>query len=232
MRQKMYQHKKHLFFDLDHTLWDFDKNSALTFEKIFEINHIQVELEDFLEVYVPINLAYWKLYREEKIDKNSLRFARLKDAFDTLGIQISTAQIYKLSEEYINYLSTFNHLFEGTIQILDYLQPNYTLHIITNGFKEVQHGKLNKSGIAHYFETVTNSELAGVKKPNPKIFKLALHMAKASKAESLMIGDNLEADILGAVNFGIDALCFNYHKDSIPRHIESIDKLVELKRYL
>ena len=232
MRQKMYQHKKHLFFDLDHTLWDFDKNSALTFEKIFEINHIQVELEDFLEVYVPINLVYWKLYREEKIDKNSLRFARLKDAFDALGIQISTAQIYKLSEEYINYLSTFNHLFEGTIQILDYLQPNYTLHIITNGFKEVQHGKLNKSGIAHYFETVTNSELAGVKKPNPKIFKLALHMAKASKAESLMIGDNLEADILGAVNFGIDALCFNYHKDSIPRHIESIDKLVELKRYL
>lgn len=232
MRQKMYQHKKHLFFDLDHTLWDFDKNSALTFEKIFEINHIQVELEDFLEVYVPINLAYWKLYREEKIDKNSLRFARLKDAFDALGIQISTAQIYKLSEEYINSLSTFNHLFEGTIQILDYLQPNYTLHIITNGFKEVQHGKLNKSGIAHYFETVTNSELAGVKKPNPKIFKLALHMAKASKAESLMIGDNLEADILGAVNFGIDALCFNYHKDSIPRHIESIDKLVELKRYL
>ncbi len=232
MRQKMYQHKKHLFFDLDHTLWDFDKNSALTFEKIFEINHIQVELEDFLEVYVPINLAYWKLYREEKIDKNSLRFARLKDAFDALGIQISTAQIYKLSEEYINYLSTFNHLFEGTIQILDYLQPNYTLHIITNGFKEVQYGKLNKSGIAHYFETVTNSELAGVKKPNPKIFKLALHMAKASKAESLMIGDNLEADILGAVNFGIDALCFNYHKDSIPRHIESIDKLVELKRYL
>lgn len=232
MRQKMYQHKKHLFFDLDHTLWDFDKNSALTFEKIFEINHIQVELEDFLEVYVSINLAYWKLYREEKIDKNSLRFARLKDAFDALGIQISTAQIYKLSEEYINYLSTFNHLFEGTIQILDYLQPNYTLHIITNGFKEVQHGKLNKSGIAHYFETVTNSELAGVKKPNPKIFKLALHMAKASKAESLMIGDNLEADILGAVNFGIDALCFNYHKDSIPRHIESIDKLVELKRYL
>ncbi|MDA9575801.1 YjjG family noncanonical pyrimidine nucleotidase [Flavobacteriaceae bacterium] len=228
----MYQHKKHLFFDLDHTLWDFDKNSALTFEKIFEINHIQVELEDFLEVYVPINLAYWKLYREEKIDKNSLRFARLKDAFDALGIQISTAQIYKLSEEYINYLSTFNHLFEGTIQILDYLQPNYTLHIITNGFKEVQHGKLNKSGIAYYFETVTNSELAGVKKPNPKIFKLALHMAKASKVESLMIGDNLEADILGAVNFGIDALFFNYHKDSIPRHIESIDKLVELKRYL
>ena len=80
----MYQHKKHLFFDLDHTLWDFDKNSSFTFDKIFNINNIQVELEEFLKVYMPINLAYWKLYREEKIDKNSLRFARLKDAFDAL----------------------------------------------------------------------------------------------------------------------------------------------------
>ena len=196
----MYQHKKHLFFDLDHTLWDFDKNSALTFEKIFKINNIQVDLEEFLKVYMPINLAYWKLYREEKIDKNSLRFARLKDAFDALEIQTSTELIYKLSDEYITYLSTYNHLFEGTIQILDYLKPNYTLHIITNGFKEVQHGKLNKSGIAHYFKTVTNSEMVGVKKPNPKIFKHALSVAKASPDESLMIGDNLEADILGAVN--------------------------------
>ena len=133
----MYQHKKHLFFDLDHTLWDFDKNSALTFDKIFNINNIQVELEEFLKVYMPINLAYWKLYREEKIDKNSLRFARLKDAFDALEIQMSTRLIYKLSDEYITFLSTFNHLFEGTIQILDYLKPNYTLHIITNGFKEL-----------------------------------------------------------------------------------------------
>ena len=228
----MYQHKKHLFFDLDHTLWDFDKNSALTFEKIFKINNIQVDLEEFLKVYMPINLAYWKLYREEKIDKNSLRFARLKDAFDALEIQTRTRLIYKLSDEYTTYLSTFNHLFEGTIQILDYLKPNYTLHIITNGFKEVQHGKLNKSGIAHYFETVTNSEMVGVKKPNPKIFKHALSVAKASPDESLMIGDNLEADILGAVNFGIDALCFNYHKDSIPQHIDSIDELLELKRFL
>ena len=228
----MYQHKKHLFFDLDHTLWDFDKNSALTFEKIFKINNIEVELNSFLEVYMPINLAYWKLYREEKIDKTSLRFARLKDAFDTLGVQVSTQLIYKLSDDYITHLSTFNHLFDGTITILDYLKPKYTLHIITNGFKEVQHGKLNKSGIAHYFETVTNSEMVGVKKPNSKIFKHALDLAKATAEQSLMIGDNLEADILGALNFGIDAVCFNYHKENIPNEIESINQLLELKQYL
>ena len=228
----MYQHKKHLFFDLDHTLWDFDKNSALTFEKIFKINNIEVELNSFLEVYMPINLAYWKLYREEKIDKTSLRFARLKDAFDALGVKVSTQLIYKLSDDYITHLSTFNHLFDGTITILDYLKPKYTLHIITNGFKEVQHGKLNKSGIAHYFETVTNSEMVGVKKPNSKIFKHALDLAKATADQSLMIGDNLEADILGALNFGIDAVCFNYHKENIPNEIESINQLLELKQYL
>jgi len=228
----MYQHKKHIFFDLDHTLWDFDKNSALTFEKIFEINNLEVELNSFLDVYVPINLGYWKLYREEKIDKTSLRFARLKDAFDALEVKVSTQLIYKLSDDYITYLSTFNHLFDDTITILDYLKPKYNLHIITNGFKEVQHGKLNKSGIAHYFETVTNSEMVGVKKPNSKIFKHALDLAKATAEQSLMIGDNLEADILGALNFGIDAVCFNYHNENIPNEIESINQLLELKQYL
>ncbi|MDG1779078.1 MAG: YjjG family noncanonical pyrimidine nucleotidase [Flavobacteriaceae bacterium] len=228
----MYQHKKHLFFDLDHTLWDFDKNSALTFKKIFDINNVEADLDSFLAVYAPINLAYWKLYREEKIDKTSLRFARLKDAFDALNIAISTRLIYKLSDDYITHLSTFNHLFDGTVAILDYLKPKYTLHIITNGFKEVQHGKLNKSGIAHYFETVTNSEMVGVKKPNSKIFKHALDLAKATADQSLMIGDNLEADILGALNFGIDALCFNYHNENIPDNIESVDQLLELKHYL
>lgn len=228
----MYQHKKHLFFDLDHTLWDFDKNSALTFKKIFDINNVKVELDSFLDVYVPINLAYWKLYREEKIDKTSLRFARLKDAFDALGVKVSTQLIYKLSDDYITHLTKFNHLFDGTITILDYLKPKYTLHIITNGFKEVQHAKLNKSGIAHYFETVTNSEMVGAKKPNSKIFKHALDFAKAKADQSLMIGDNLEADILGALNFGIDAVCFNYHNENIPNEIESINQLLELKQYL
>ena len=227
----MYQHKKHLFFDLDHTLWDFDKNSALTFEYIFKSNSIEVNLNTFLEVYMPINLAYWKLYREDKIDKDRLRYARLKDTFDTLNIQISTRIIYKLSDDYIIHLSRYNHLFDGAIAVLDYLYPKYNLHIITNGFKEVQNGKLNKSGIAHYFETVTNSEMVGVKKPNPKIFRHALDRAKAQPQDSVMIGDNLEADIFGAIDFGIDAICFNYHKSKIPDHIPVVDDLIALKKF-
>ena len=227
-----FHHKKHLFFDLDHTLWDFDKNSALTFEKIFKLNSIAIDLNAFLEVYVPINLKYWKLYREEKIDKKSLKFARLNDAFKAIDLEVSTRVIHELSDDYITHLSTFNHLFPGAIELLEYLQPNYTLHIITNGFKEVQHGKLNQSNIDHFFQTVTNSEMVGVKKPNPKIFNHALQLAKATKAESLMIGDNLEADVMGAINFGMEAICFNYHKEILASNIIGVDHLLELKKYI
>lgn len=222
----------HVFFDLDHTLWDFDKNSALTFEKIFELNKIGVNLEEFLEVYVPINFNYWKLYREDKIDKASLRYGRLNDAFNVLNVEVKTSMIYKLSEDYIKYLSTFNHLFEGTIEILDYLKPKYNLHIITNGFKEVQQGKLNKANIDHYFQTVTNSEMVGVKKPNPKIFNHALTMAKATPENSVMIGDNYEADIMGALNLGLEAICFNYHNEILADEIIEINHLKEIEQFL
>lgn len=223
---------KDVFFDLDHTLWDFDKNSALTFEKIFSHNNIDLELSKFLTVYEPLNLNYWKLYREEKIDKASLRYGRLADTFKALNISITDDVIYKLSEDYITNLSTFNHLFDSTVEILDYLNPNYNLHIITNGFKEVQFGKLSKANIDHYFETVTNSEMVGVKKPNPIIFNHALKLAQANVEESVMVGDNYEADILGALNVGLDAICFNYHKEELDGQIKSIDHLMELKNYL
>ena len=227
-----FNNKKHIFFDLDHTLWDFDKNSALTFEKIFSLNGIEIDLNSFLEVYVPINFNYWKLYREEKIDKKNLKFARLNDTFKALELKISSRIIHKLSDDYITYLSTFNHLFYGTIELLDFLFAKYKLHIITNGFKEAQQAKLNQSNIDHYFLTVTNSEMVGVKKPNPKIFHHALHMANATIENSIMIGDNLEADILGALNIGMDAICFNYHNEVLTSDLIGVDHLLEIKNYL
>mgnify|MGYP006093943723 FL=1 len=227
-----FNNKKHIFFDLDHTLWDFDKNSALTFEKIFSLNGIEIDLNSFLEVYVPINFNYWKLYREEKIDKKNLKFARLNDTFKALELKISSRIIHKLSDDYITYLSTFNHLFPGTIELLDFLFAKYKLHIITNGFKEAQQAKLNQSNIDHYFLTVTNSEMVGVKKPNPKIFHHALHMANATIENSIMIGDNLEADILGALNIGMDAICFNYHNEVLTSDLIGVDHLLEIKNYL
>ncbi len=223
---------EHVFFDLDHTLWDFDKNSALTFQKVFNTYKVEINLSDFLSIYEPINLNYWKLYREERVDKSSLRYGRLKDTFDGLCYQIDDELIHILSEEYIKYLTSFNHLFEGTLSILDYLQRKYQLHIITNGFEEAQNKKMTNAKIIHFFKTVTNSEMVGVKKPNPIIFNFALERARAKPENSIMIGDNYEADIMGALNVGLDVILFDYHKTTTSNGIKKVDTLLELKQYL
>lgn len=221
-----------VFFDLDHTLWDFDRNSALTFDKIFKLNGLMINTDDFLIQYEPINLNYWKLYREEKIDKESLRFGRLNDAFLAIGEKVSKEVILNLSDDYIAHLTTFNHLFDNTINILKYLQEKYVLHIITNGFEEVQHKKLSKSNINQFFTTVTNSEMVGVKKPNPKIFNYALEQANAKVETSIMIGDSYEADILGAQNIGMDTIFFDLRNTNTTNGIKKIDSLIKLKDFL
>ena len=221
-----------IFFDLDHTLWDFDKNSKYTFKKILSDNKINIDLDIFLTTYIPINDDYWKLYRENNISKDKLRYGRLIDTFKALEIDVSTKIINKLSDEYIKYLSSYNFLIDQTIPILKYLGSKYNLHIITNGFQEVQNLKLINSRIHNYFKTVTNSEMAGVKKPNQKIFQLAIKKANTDFNSSIMIGDNLEADIQGAINVGMDAILFNYHKISVPKGVISINKLNQLKDYL
>lgn len=223
---------KHVFFDLDHTLWDFDKNSGLTFEKIFKLNNIDVKLENFLQVYEPINLNYWKLYREEKVTKSALRYGRLKEAFDEIEIRVEDDMINHLSEAYIEHLTTFNHLFDGTFETLDYLKDRYELHIITNGFEEAQEQKMKTSNIRNYFKTITNSEMVGVKKPNPKIFNFALNIANANASESIMIGDSLEADIEGADNIGMDTIYFDYKNLNNTDSYKRITKLKAIKNYL
>lgn len=222
---------KHIFFDLDHTLWDFDKNSELTFKKIFEIHNIDVKLETFIKAYGPINFKYWKLYREENVSKSELRYGRLNETFNKIGFKVSDKLINSLSIDYINFLSSFNNVFEGTFEILEYLKPKYQLHIITNGFREAQQKKMINSKLKPFFDTITDSESVGVKKPNPKIFNFALNAAKAKPEESVMIGDNLEADILGALNIGMDAICYNYHNINIPKRIKKVNHLIELKKY-
>ena len=127
---------KDIFFDLDHTLWDFDKNSKYTFKKILIDNKINVDIDIFLTTYIPINNDYWKLYRENNISKDMLRYGRLIDTFKALDRDVSTKIIDKLSDDYIKYLSSFNFLIDDTIPILKYLDSKYNLHIITNGFKK------------------------------------------------------------------------------------------------
>ncbi|MEO8934431.1 MAG: YjjG family noncanonical pyrimidine nucleotidase [Xanthomarina sp.] len=223
---------KDVFFDLDHTLWDFDKNSALTFDKIFKKHHVEVNLNVFLRHYEPINLNYWKLYREEKIDKEYLRYHRLNDTFKKISFQADSLLINKLSVDYIAYLSSFNHLFSDALDVLRYLQPKYHLHIITNGFHEAQESKLKNAKIHHFFKSVTDSEQVGVKKPNPIIFNYALNRVNASPNTSVMIGDNMEADIQGAIDFGMEAIHFNYLKIGAKQAVKEINNLNELKLFL
>ena len=223
---------EHVFFDLDHTLWDFEKNSALAIETIFKKHSINVDLKLFLSHYVPINIKYWEWYRVDKITQFELRLGRLKETFQLLNYEIDDEKIIFLSEEYIEYLPKFNHLFHGAIEILDYLKPKYNLHIITNGFQEIQDNKLKNSNIAHYFKTITNSEMARVKKPNPVIFKYAITQANASKTNSIMIGDCIEADVNGALNFGMDAILFNIDTSKTFDNIKQVSHLLELKKHL
>ena len=223
---------EHIFFDLDHTLWDFDKNSRLAFQRMFQYHGITVNLEDFLTIYEPINFQYWKLYREEKVTKQQLRRGRFAEAFRPFGIHYNETDLDDLANSYIVELPKDNHLFKGVMEILEYLSPNYYLHIITNGFQEVQHLKLQNSGISAYFNTVTTSEEVGLKKPHPVIFKKALEKAKAAPAKSLMVVDTFEADILGAEAVWMHTLFFNYRKDKIPEHYVKIDDISEIKKHL
>ncbi len=223
---------QHVFFDLDHTLWDFDKNSEMAFATIFKQNHPEIAIADFIAKYAPINQACWKLYQYDKITHEELRYKRLKDSFDALNYPISDAAIYQMAEDYIAFLPDNNHLFDGAIEILDYLNEKYQLHIITNGFANVQYKKIANSKMDSYFKTITNSEMAGVKKPNPIIFQHALDLAQAQKGNSIMIGDCLEADVQGALDFGIDAVFFNPNKEISPKGIIEINHLLALKNYL
>ena len=222
---------KHIFFDLDHTLWDFDKNSKLTFKQIIEEQNIKLNIDDFLKVYLPINLKYWKLYRDEKVSKTTLRYNRLKDTFDALNYKVSDDLIITISDDYIKYLPNYNHLFEGAVEVLEYLKLKYELHIITNGFEEIQSLKMQKSGIDTYFKEVITSESVGVKKPNPKVFEYALMKAKTIAKEAIMIGDSYEADVLGALNSGM--LAIHFTNETKPQSgVLNIQSLIELKQYL
>lgn len=223
---------KHIFFDLDHTLWDFETNSDRAFETIFKNHKVNIDLQKFLNYYRGINEQYWKLYRDEKITKEELRLGRLKDTFVKINEKVDIQLMEQLSVDYIKVLPNNNQLFEGAHEILEHLFVNYKLHIITNGFNEVQYQKLKNSGLTKYFDKIITSEDAGKKKPNPIIFEYALSLTNAVSKESMMIGDNWEADIMGAKDAGFDVIFCNFNEAHVSENIKSVTNLIEIKRYL
>ena len=209
---------KHIFFDLDRTLWDFDAAAEVAFERIYEKYDLQSlgipNAHEFHEVYHPLNERLWELYREDKITKDYLNRTRFVLPLEHYGIH-DTNLADHLSVDYVYWSPRIVRLVSGAKELLDYLKPKYHLHLITNGFREVQHIKLNASGLEPYFETLTVSEEVGVKKPNPEIFLYALNKAQASVEESLMIGDEMAGDIDGARAIGMDQVLFNPKREAV-----------------
>ena len=224
---------KHIFFDLDHTLWNFEKNSTLTFKFLLDKYNITIDLQKFLKVYMPINFSLWNLYRDDKVTKDYLRHNRLKSTFEKLNIKIDSGLIDEISNDYVKHLPDNNFLLPNAIPVLDYLFQKYTLHIITNGFTEVQNTKISNSNLNKYFSCIIDSETVGVKKPHSKIFNYAYNISKAAyKNECLMIGDNYQADVMGALNYGFKAIHLNSNNESYHENSLIITDLISLKEIL
>lgn len=226
---------KHIFFDLDHTLWDFERNAEETKREMFEKLHLKEKgiesYEVFREKYVGINMSLWALYREDKIEKDDLNFRRFYDTLCLLGVDDRSLG-EAMASAFIEGITSKTYLFPFTRELLDYLYPRYPLHIITNGFEEVQYGKLKNSDLGKYFTTIITSEAAGSKKPEAEIFRYALLQAGANAAESLMIGDDLEVDMAGARQLGMDQLYVNHdrkqHNEPVTMEVFSLDEIIGL----
>lgn len=203
---------KHIFIDLDRTIYDFDKSTHDTFMELFdkfELNARGVPFERFFELYKRNNIELWAQYREGKVTKKFLNVHRFDISFNQFGIN-DRAFAGRFASDYLLNSPLKKALFPNVPEVLEYLQGNYTLHIITNGFDEVQKIKMEANDLNKYFTTITTSEEAQAKKPNKAIFELAFKKADATAKESLMVGDDIDVDILGARNIGMDQVFCNY----------------------
>lgn len=210
---------KHLFFDLDHTLWDFESNAKQTLQEL----HLALNLttrgvdsfDAFYERYIYHNTRLWERYRKGFIKRDDLRWKRMWNTL--LDFKIGDEKLARSMDSFfLDRLPTRTLLFPHAINVLEYLRgKGYALHLITNGFETVQHSKLKHSGLTGFFEEVITSEGSNSLKPHKQIFEYALRKTRATSKESIMLGDDIEADIVGAKNAGIDQVYIN-HKHIAP----------------
>lgn len=222
---------EHIFFDLDRTLWDFDKNSQKVLNDIyryFKLNELIDSNNVFIDKYKEVNELLWKEYAKNKVSKDELRWRRFEDTLAYFKINDKQLAV-SIGDYYVEESPRQKLLFPNAIEVLDYLAGKYQLHIITNGFEEVQFIKLTESGIINFFKEIILSEQVGVKKPHPYIFKKAFSLTDATHKNSIMIGDDLYADIYGAQRVKMDHVFFNPNQlkhDKIVQH--EINELKEL----
>lgn len=225
---------KHIFFDLDRTLWDYERNSRETIGEILDdlqLGDKRPEVEEFAANFSKINNELWDLYRMNQIEKEKLRFERFHQTLLLHGINDKDLAS-RAAAAYIAISPEKNHLVPGTVEVLEYLSAKYPLHIITNGFDETQRRKLKYSGIEKYFRVIVTSESSNYRKPDKRIFELALRLARGMKRRSLMIGDSYELDIQGALNAGLDTVYFIQKDKEGDRSTFEILDLKELKNIL
>lgn len=227
---------KHIFFDLDHTLWDFDKNAEETISELYhsyKLKELGLHAPDiFIETYTRNNHQLWADYHLGKITKQQLRETRFKSTFIELGLEEACIPL-QFEDDYVKICPTKTNLFPHAHETLSYLQEKYQLHLISNGFKESTEYKVRNTNLLPYFKNVIISEVVGYNKPDKAIFKHALELANGQVSESLMIGDSIEADIRGAMNYGIDAIYFNPNNLDVPDDVNwQIDHLSKLKEIL
>tara|TARA_B000000532_G_C18876401_1_gene410841 strand:+ start:2059 stop:2748 length:690 start_codon:yes stop_codon:yes gene_type:complete len=227
--------KKHIFFDLDRTLWDFETNSHETLLEICNKYNLKelgiVSYTEFIKKYKKINERLWEMYRLDEISQKDLRRERFQKTLELYNISnIDLSE--QIGKDYIEICPRKTKLYPDTIEVLNYLRSKYNLHIITNGFHKTQHIKLEFSNLTPYFDQIITSEQAGVKKPHKKIFEFALSKANANSEESVYIGDDLEVDILGCQNCGIDGVYFNpkkiEHQENPKYEISCLSELKKL----
>lgn len=226
---------KHLFFDLDRTLWDFDANSKKALQHIFHEYKLHTHFhhfESFHQTYLKINSELWRKYGKNKITKEQLRDTRFLKTLQQH--QVNDPELAAIiSDAYIQLSPRQTLLFPNAAETLTELKKRgYTLHIITNGFEEVQYIKLNESGIRPFFDVIVCSEHVGFNKPDKRIFIHALELANANPSESMMIGDDLEVDILGANQAGMEAVLFDPFKKRRSKAFEIIHHLPQLLEML
>lgn len=205
---------RHLFFDLDHTLWDFEANSRQTLEELYDTLGLRErgvdDFDRFHRQYLQHNDRLWDRYRNGFIKVDELRWKRMW--LSLLDFKVADEPLAReMGVRFLDLLPTRRLLFPYTIEILNHLkQRNYRMHLITNGFEKTQHGKLRSSGLDGYFDEVITSEGSNSLKPHKEIFEYAFRKTGALPAESIMIGDTMEVDILGAMNAGIDQVHVNH----------------------